>query len=293
LGLFASYDEKKHGNFQNAVNVCGVHEYVVWTQKAAVDVKRFSFPTTILIRIKGTDRYYRGELRGVKRAEEVDWGAFLEDRTHRPVSWQRTDRSDYAKVRSVLYIAELGQVSRPAGVAKDSAPQRPWYLEEGVLSDVPLDELEEVRVEKEREGAFSPSGLEDARKRIIAAIVVRQGQSAFRSELLAAYRRTCAVSGCNVVEALEAAHIVPYLGLETNQISNGLLLRADIHTLFDLSLIAVDPSDHRVLVSKRLNGRSYESLAGQMIRLPANQSDHPSREALERQLAEFRTKEGG
>jgi hypothetical protein len=155
------------------------------------------------------------------------------------------------------------------------------------------DELEQVRAEKEKEGAFNPSDLEDARRRILAALVVRQGQGAFREKLLAAYQRSCAVTGCDVVQVLEAAHIIPYLGPETNCVSNGLLLRGDIHTLFDLSLLALNPSDYRVLVSNNLRGRSYESLAGQVIRLPADHSDHPSRQALEIRLAEFRSKEGG
>jgi hypothetical protein len=105
-------------------------------------------------------------------------------------------------------------------------------------------ELEQTRVKEEEEGAFSPSDLEDARRRILAAIVLRQGQWGFRERLLAAYQRACAVTGCDVVEALEAAHIIAYLGPKTNYVTNGLLLRADIHTLFDLGLIAVQPNDY-------------------------------------------------
>ncbi len=111
--------------------------------------------------------------------------------------------------------------------------------------------------------------------------------------MLAAYQGTCAVSGCDAVEALEAAHIIAYLGPETNDVTNGLLLRADIHTLFDLGLIVVQPNDHRVLVSKRLRGTSYESLAGQVIRLPTDLADHPSRQALEQRMVEFQSKESG
>jgi hypothetical protein len=196
-----------------------------------VKTQRFLFPTTILIKIAGEDRYYRGELRDIKRAEEVDRDALLAEASHRPATWQDVHKVDYGDFKSVLYIAGLKQVPRPTGIAKDSAPQHPHYLEEAVLRGFLADELEQARAEKEEEGAFSPSGLEDARKRIIAAIVVRQGQSAFRAELLAAYQGTCAVTGCDVVEALEAAHIVPYLGPDTNHVRNGLLLRGDIHTL--------------------------------------------------------------
>jgi hypothetical protein len=153
------------------------------------------------------------------------------------------------------------------------------------------DEIEQARAEKEKEGAFSPSDLEDARRRVLAAIVVRQGQGAFREQLLAAYEHRCAVTGCEVVEVLEAAHVVPYLGPETNHVGNGLLLRSDIHTLFDLGLMALNPTDYRVLVSKNLKGSCYDSFAGQLIRLPADQVDYPSRQALEARLVEFKSKE--
>jgi len=156
-----------------------------------------------------------------------------------------------------------------------------------------LNELEKARARKDEEGAFSPSDLDDARKRILEAIVLRQGQGTFRERLLAAYQRSCAVTGCDVVETLEAAHIIPYLGPETNHVTNGLLLRADIHTLFDRGLMAVNPIDYRVLVSKSLKGSCYESFADQVIRLPANRANHPSRQALEVHLAEFQSKESG
>jgi hypothetical protein len=157
-----------------------------------------------------------------------------------------------------------------------------------------IDELEQVRKAKEDEGAFDPSNLEDARKRCLAAIVIRQGQSAFREKLLVAYHRRCPVTGCDVPAALEAAHIVPYCGPETNNVTNGLLLRGDIHTLFDLGLMALDPSSHRVLISKRLEGSHYASLDGKVITpsLPENRAEHPSQEALKSRLADFKAKEG-
>jgi hypothetical protein len=153
------------------------------------------------------------------------------------------------------------------------------------------DEIEQIRAEKEKQGAFDPSDLEDARNRILAAIVVRQGRGVFREKLLVAYKRRCAVTACDVVEALEAAHVVPYLGPSTDHVGNGLLLRADIHTLFDLSLLAVDPKDYRLLVSKSLKRSCYELLAGQVIQLPEDEADYPSRKALEIRLADFKAKE--
>src|SRR5919108_1839256 len=133
LGLFVSYSEKKNGKFQDAVDVCNAHEYVIWLEKSGVNTKRFLFPTTILIKITGEDRYYQGELRDIKRAEEIDRNALLAEASHRPATWQQVHKIDYADFKSVLYIAGLKQVSRPAGLAKASAPQHPHYVEEAIL----------------------------------------------------------------------------------------------------------------------------------------------------------------
>jgi hypothetical protein len=153
-------------------------------------------------------------------------------------------------------------------------------------------ELEQIRAAKEAEGAFSSSDPEDARRRVLATIAIRQGQGSFRERLLVAYQSTCAVTGCDAVQALEAAHIVPYFGPQANPVMNGLLLRADIHTLFDLGLIAVSPSDYRVLISSTLMDGCYASLADQIIRLPADPKERPSKQALETRLKEFQSNEG-
>jgi len=123
------------------------------------------------------------------------------------------------------------------------------------------------------------------------ATVLENRWSEVAGEALAAYQGSCAVTGCDVVEALEAAHIVPYLGPQTNCMTNGLLLRADIHTLFDLGLFSVNPTDYLVLISKRLKGSPYQKLAGQQIRFPVDIASRPSSQALKARLAEFRRKE--
>ncbi|MEG8052564.1 HNH endonuclease signature motif containing protein [Sphingomonas aerolata] len=90
-----------------------------------------------------------------------------------------------------------------------------------------------------------PTSIEDGRKKIERMVTLRQGQPAFRKALMDAYERRCAVTGCTIDDVLEAAHISPYLGEHTNHVTNGLLLRADIHTLFDRGLIKVG-SDYRI-----------------------------------------------
>ncbi len=130
-------------------------------------------------------------------------------------------------------------------------------------------------------GAFDPIGLTDARDRALSSIVRRRGQPHFRKRLLAAYESRCAISGCNVEAVLDAAHIVPYSGPETNHPANGLLLRTDLHTLFDLRLITVHPTSRTVLVSPSLRGTSYEQYRGTRIRVPSDPECCPGEKALE------------
>jgi hypothetical protein len=131
------------------------------------------------------------------------------------------------------------------------------------------------------EPAFDPAGVADARSRVLSNIVRRQGQGTFRAGVLRAYESSCAVSGCIVEEILEAAHILPYRGPETNHVQNGILLRADIHTLFDLGLIGVDESTMTIVTADTLEGSEYAHFHGQSLRAPKDTTVAPSRAALE------------
>jgi predicted restriction endonuclease len=142
--------------------------------------------------------------------------------------------------------------------------------------------IEELAQQLDDDGEFDPAGTADARDHILASIVRRRGQPAFRDHLLSLYNMRCAISGCDVVPVLEAAHITPYLGPHTNRADNGLLLRADLHTLFDLKLIAIDEDSMTLLVSTDLNGTCYEQFRGVPLALPPAREDRPSYAALEK-----------
>jgi hypothetical protein len=135
-------------------------------------------------------------------------------------------------------------------------------------------------------GVFDPSEITDARERILSAIVRRRGQPAFREHLLIAYRGQCAITGCALEAVLDAAHIIPYKGPETNHPANGLLLRTDLHTLFDLKLIAVDVQTMSLLVSPSLADTCYEEYRGKRITIPDDPSSRPSQEALRQHCRE-------
>jgi hypothetical protein len=157
------------------------------------------------------------------------------------------------------------------------------FVQKVLQSEIPethIDrDLKEASIEADATASFNPKDMVDGRKKVVQEIVRRQGQPKFRKELLKAYDGKCTVTGCDVEAVLEAAHIAPYFGKESNSIQNGLLLRADIHTLFDLGQLKITP-DGRVQLHERLFGTLYEQYQGQKIRLPADKAHAPSKDAL-------------
>jgi hypothetical protein len=167
------------------------------------------------------------------------------------------------------YVGLFNYVSHSGGGPTDFILRR-------AMSDAAL-----IAPEQADADYFDPDDIKDARERVARTIAQRRGQQAFRDTLLAAYRERCAISGCTVVDVLEAAHIVPYRGSATNVVSNGLLLRADLHVLFDCGLIAVDPDKMVVVISSSLRNSGYRQLDGRALRLPKTPAQRPNRKALE------------
>jgi putative restriction endonuclease len=92
------------------------------------------------------------------------------------------------------------------------------------------------------------------------------------------------VTGGKVLPALDAAHIKPYASGGIHEVSNGILLRRDIHSIFDAGYATID-EDLRFVVSDRVrsefnNGEEYRRLHGQRLALPSTQLQQPDREAL-------------
>lgn len=113
----------------------------------------------------------------------------------------------------------------------------------------------------------------------------RLGQGGFRVLVTDAYGRRCAVTGEHTLPVLEAAHIRPVAKAGSHDVRNGLLLRADLHILFDRGYVTFD-EDHRFVVSPQLeadyhNGRDYYARTGQRLLLPGSPADHPAPELLE------------
>ena len=164
---------------------------------------------------------------------------------------------DLADPAVAPYFADL--LHRILGVAAELDFSRPWHRPGPVLGDPRLAPY-------------------------------RLGQQSFKAVVLDAYHRRCAISGTHIPPVLQAAHIRPVAAGGEHRLDNGLLLRSDIHTLFDRGYLGVDRRYH-LLVSPRLradfsNGDQFYAKAGQVIDLPEHKAARPGREFLEWHLDE-------
>lgn len=128
-------------------------------------------------------------------------------------------------------------------------------------------------------------GLSEPRYGEPTLIRPRLGQGTFRVAVTDVYGRRCAVTGERTLPILDAAHIRPFAAGGAHEVSNGLLLRTDVHRLFDLGYVTVSGDGH-FEVGRRLredfeNGRNYYAMHGQLVNVPSDSRYRPARDVLE------------
>jgi hypothetical protein len=166
-------------------------------------------------------------------------------------------------------------VERYRRIARQAAASAPYPAAgEADTSEAPAAEA----------GQYRPTS-EDSRERVMRQIKARRGQKEFREALRQRYGDHCMISGCTLLDVVEAAHIRPYRGPADNHPANGLLLRADLHTLFDLDLLGIEPSTLRVRLHPKARSAGYNDFENQRLRCPVVQ---PSEEALRLRWKAFR-----
>ncbi len=95
----------------------------------------------------------------------------------------------------------------------------------------------------------------------------RPDQAEFRAALIKLYNGRCPITRCGVHAVLQAAHIVPFskdIALR-NDPKNGLILRSDLHSLFDKFLVSVHPKSNRLVVAAELAGSTYAQFSGRSV----------------------------
>lgn len=132
-----------------------------------------------------------------------------------------------------------------------------------------------------------PRSIIEERRRVLREISLRRGQTRFRERLIRRYGPACQISRCAFAGLVEAAHLRPYARSNDNSVHNGLLLRSDLHTLFDLGLLGVDPASMTVALHPSTIPSGYGQFEGTALYL--NGSPGPHADALEERWDFFRS----
>ena len=153
----------------------------------------------------------------------------------------------------------------------------------GMLSGLLREEAAYIGPFEAQLSCYEPS-TKESRELVMRQIRERRGQATFRRALFERYGNRCMVTGCELVDLVEAAHISPYRTVRDQHPENGLLLRADIHTLFDLDLLGVEPDTLSVRFHPPAVSTGYMEFHGRML---MTLGQPPSRPALESRWAAF------
>lgn len=214
------------------------------------------------------------------------YGHFEIERKEKP---NDADRKAYPPVKCVYLVLKSSLYNEPVRLSRLSIT--------GIQFGYQLSEEKFQQLQQYAEGVTECHNIlalphsEVELERVLREVKQRLGQGDFRQALIEAYKGKCQVTDCNAVDALEAAHIIPHSNVASNDPSNGLLLRADIHTLFDRDLLGVNPDSLVVAVKEKLSGTCYERLEGKTLSISDNPAVRPSKESLQGRWKKFHLKD--
>ncbi len=219
---------------------------------------------------------------------EANGAATLHDMRARIIRYRRTspdERGDFAIGCRILtqpfFLPEDRWIAVPEFWSPNIVTLKTYDATEG--DGLALWEAVQDRLA----GLAAVSGLSEPAARFGKPTLFRPrlGQGAFRVLVTDLYQRRCAVTAERTLPALDAAHIRPYAEGGIHEATNGLLLRRDIHSIFDAGYVTVTP-DYRFVVSARIredyeNGRHYYALQGATVAVPERPELQPDKAALE------------
>ncbi|MEU6269249.1 HNH endonuclease [Saccharopolyspora shandongensis] len=290
--MFSS-EERKYGGNTGYDDVLGVQ--YVYDNKVS-NYRRVEVGDLVVIRdvaeVHGVGRIHRIEQQaGVTKSQLVcpkcDSGRFDERKVQRPGYRCRTatcltefDEPKKKFVEVTQFVAFYGGFWRPLDGAIEPSDLKSALLDkadQNAIRSVDPHKLQAMLSElsvqlpptPSRGGGTKRSPLRGGRRQ--ATTKVRNGQGTFRKELLKKYGAVCAVTGACPVEVLQAAHLKGFAEHETHELDEGVLLRADVHLLFDNGLLTVDPESWRVVLAPSLDDfHVYAELAGvEFVRGPS------------------------
>lgn len=233
----------------------------------------FQTPTEDVVGVIGFEARYDKSF--VQTPEAVPIAA-LKAAALRPNDQLSIEELDLAKIEQTLLV---------------SFPQTRVLIEHFlygyVLSSSEADSEEEL-------GSTSQSSfiatMTDTRESVLRAIRIRRGQKKFRDQLIRRYGAYCLASGCELMDIVEAAHIDPFRDANDHHPESGLLLRADLHTLFDLNLMGIEPKALTLHFPVQVRNAGYESLENSSLRLSTGK--RPAHDPLARRWEAYVTHTG-
>jgi hypothetical protein len=237
--------------------VCGISQIkervTMQPRWACRDHHAFDAPKRETVSVKTFEAHYGGTFRPAPRALTMQQ---LNDAVMRPSDQMSIKELDLAKFEEVL-LDDIGchrlVVEYADAIVPDTA----------ALIDTDVD---------------MPQSIIEARRRVLREVNLRRGQPQFRNRLILRYGNACQISRCAFPGLVEAAHIAPYARTSENGVHNGLLLRSDLHTLFDLGLLAINPATLTISLHPALLEMGYGSFEG--APLFTNDTNGPDHAAL-------------
>ncbi len=127
----------------------------------------------------------------------------------------------------------------------------------------------------------------DGRAYVAAQVMRRRHQNKFRRAVLSAYDGRCAATAVAASDVLQAAHIDSFAKSKSHAVSNGILLRADLHLLYDAHLLTILPDSGKIVVSDAVQEPIYRELDGKRIRYPKHKELRPDEQLLQIHLNSY------
>jgi putative restriction endonuclease len=228
-----------------------------------------------------------GPLNGARDFDEM-CGRIEQYRRGQPADPLRQYRIGCIMISQPVFFEKADWVREPEGFSRNIVRGAGLDLAEGEGQRIWAQCLARAQGAKGAMAGEAVAGLDEAaegpRHGAPRVVLPRLGQGTFRIAVTQAYERACAVTHEHSLPVLEAAHIKSWGEGGPHRVSNGLLLRADVHRLFDAGYVTVTPDLH-FEVSPRLkeefeNGKVYYAAHGQVIAAPRSEVDRPDPECL-------------
>lgn len=196
-----------------------------------------------------------------KRVAKDRLFGFFNDKDDFQDYFDKAPESGFCLAFKIEQVAKIA-ISKPAG---ENFSRNGWLRSGDAHARTWFDTIGNSAAIEDLSDAYIPNG-EDRRESINKEVPCRPGAPVFRQSLINRYGANCMISGCGVLKVVEAAHIYPYNGDVDDHEQNGLILRADLHLLFDAFLLGIDPDTFTIHIDPSLLATEYASIAGQKLR---------------------------